>query len=147
MNLRLCRHAHLRYWAATPNQHRQTNRLYRRMRFGAARRELSRSNGELFLAPGVWLPLARQLAPPRLQHRAAQWDPFLVQGRRRSVVTRESQRNYAHGWSIFGSMFGRPWTDQASSLSGALHDFDESCTRLLVSENSLGECVGTGGPA
>ena len=40
------------YWAGTPNQHRQTNRLYRRMRIGAVQRELSRSNGERFLAPG-----------------------------------------------------------------------------------------------
>ena len=45
-------HAILRYWTGTPNQHRQTNRLYRRMRIGAAQRELSRSNGERFLAPG-----------------------------------------------------------------------------------------------
>ena len=42
----------LLYWAGTPNQHRQANRLYRRMRIGAAQRELSRSNGERFLAPG-----------------------------------------------------------------------------------------------
>ena len=52
MDLQLSRHAILRYWAGTPNQHRQTNRLYRRMRIGAAQRELSRSNGERFLAPG-----------------------------------------------------------------------------------------------
>ena len=41
-----------RYWVGTPNQHRQTNRLYRRMRIGAAQRELSRNNGERFLAHG-----------------------------------------------------------------------------------------------
>ena len=33
-------------------QHRQTNRLYRRMRIGAAQRELYRNNGKRFLAPG-----------------------------------------------------------------------------------------------
>ena len=42
----------MRYWAGTPDQHRQTNRLYRRMRIGAAQRELSRNNGERFLAQG-----------------------------------------------------------------------------------------------
>ena len=52
VNLQLFRDNILRYWAGTPNQHRQTNRLYRRMRIGAAQRELSRSNGERFLAPG-----------------------------------------------------------------------------------------------
>ena len=52
MDLQLSRHVFLRYWADPPNQHRQTNRLYRRMRISAAQRELSRSNGERFLAPG-----------------------------------------------------------------------------------------------
>ena len=52
MDLQLFRHEILRYWAGTPNQHRQTNRLYRRMRIGAAQRELSRNNGERFLAHG-----------------------------------------------------------------------------------------------
>ena len=52
MDLDLFRSHILRYWAGTPGQHRQTNRLYRRMRIGAEQRELSRNNGERFLAPG-----------------------------------------------------------------------------------------------
>ena len=52
MNLQFFRHDILRYWAGTSNQHRQTNRLYGRMRISAAQREISRSNGERFLAPG-----------------------------------------------------------------------------------------------
>ena len=52
MDLQLSRAHILRYWAGTPDQHRRTNRLYRRMRIGAAQRELSRSNGERFLAIG-----------------------------------------------------------------------------------------------
>ena len=52
MGVQLSRHAILRYWAGTPNQHRQANRLYSRMRIGAAQRELSRGNGERFLASG-----------------------------------------------------------------------------------------------
>ena len=32
-------------------QHRQTNRLYRRMRVGAAQRQLSLNNGQRVLAP------------------------------------------------------------------------------------------------
>ena len=51
-DLHLSRHEILPYWAGTPNQHRQTIRLYRWMRTGAAQRERSRSNGERFLAPG-----------------------------------------------------------------------------------------------
>ena len=52
MDLQLSRLESVRYWSGTPNQHRQTNRLYRRMRIGAAQRELSRCNGERFPAPG-----------------------------------------------------------------------------------------------
>ena len=51
-DIQLSRHAILRYWADTPNQHHQTDRLYRRMGIGAAQRELSGSNGERFLATG-----------------------------------------------------------------------------------------------
>ena len=52
MDLQLSRQQILLHWAGTPNQHRQTNRLYRQMRIGVAQRELSRANGERFLAPG-----------------------------------------------------------------------------------------------
>ena len=53
MNLQLSRQEILRYyWTGPPNQHRQNNRLDHRVRIGAAQRELSRSNGERFLAPG-----------------------------------------------------------------------------------------------
>ena len=52
MGLHLSRFHILRYGAGTPVQHRQTNHLYRRMPIGAAQRELSRNNGERFLALG-----------------------------------------------------------------------------------------------
>ena len=52
MDLHLSRPHILRYWAGKPDQSRQTNRLYRRMRIGAAQREFSRNNGERFLTPG-----------------------------------------------------------------------------------------------
>ena len=52
MGLQLSRQQIMLYCSGTPNQHRQTNRRYRRMRIGAAQRELSRANGERFLAPG-----------------------------------------------------------------------------------------------
>ena len=59
LDLQLSRTYILRYWADTPDQHRQTNRLYRRMRIGAAQRELSSNNGERFLAPGyAYVPRA-----------------------------------------------------------------------------------------
>ena len=74
MDLHLSRSHILRYWAGTPDQHRQTNRPYRRMRIGAAQRELSR-NGERLLAPGYacvpraeWLRLYRDTVLPRGAH-------------------------------------------------------------------------------
>ena len=45
----------LRYWSGTPTQHDQTNRPYRQMRIGAARRKLWWSRCETFLAPGYGL--------------------------------------------------------------------------------------------
>ena len=52
MDPQLSRTHILHYWAGTPDQHRQTNHLYRRTPIGAAKRELSRNNGEHVLAPG-----------------------------------------------------------------------------------------------
>ena len=45
----------LHYWAGTPLQHQQANRLYRRMRVGAAQREISQDEGARFLSPGYSL--------------------------------------------------------------------------------------------
>ena len=52
MDFQLSRSHIVRCWAGTPDQHRQTNLLYRRMRIRAAQREPYRNNGERFLAPG-----------------------------------------------------------------------------------------------
>ena len=80
MDLHLSRSHILRYWAGTPDQNRQTNRLYhrmrigktnrlyRRMRIGAAQRELSCNNRERFLAPGYALCSPRRLAPSLPRH-------------------------------------------------------------------------------
>ena len=46
MDLQRSRNHFLRYSTGTPDQHRQTNRLYRRMRTGPAQHELSRNSGE-----------------------------------------------------------------------------------------------------
>ena len=59
-NLHLSRSHILRYWAGTPDQHRQTNRLYRQMRIGAAQRELP--------SAGLRLCSPRRLAPPLTRH-------------------------------------------------------------------------------
>ena len=72
MDLQLSRTHIFRYWAGTLDQHRQTNRLYRRMRVGTAQSELSRNNGERFLAPGYacvaraeWLRRYRDIVLPK----------------------------------------------------------------------------------
>ena len=53
-------------------------------------------------------------------------------------LRRENQREYTGGWNVCGSILGLLGTDRALSFSGARHDFDENCTRFLVSTNSLG---------
>ena len=65
----------LRHWAGTPDQHRPTNHLCRRMRIGAAQRELSRNNGERCLAPhyacvtrAYWLRRYRDTVLPKGAH-------------------------------------------------------------------------------
>ena len=75
MDLQLSRTQRLRYWAGTPDQHRQTNRLYRRMRIGAAQRELFRNNDDQFLTPGYacvprteWIRLYGDAVLPKGAH-------------------------------------------------------------------------------
>ena len=53
MDLQLSRTHILRYWAGTPDQHRQKNRRYRWMRIGAAQRDLYRNNGDVFWSPAT----------------------------------------------------------------------------------------------
>ena len=52
MDLQLSPSHICRFWADTPDQHRQTHHLYRRMRISTAQRELSRNNRERFVVPG-----------------------------------------------------------------------------------------------
>ena len=75
MDLHLSRPNILRYWTGTPGQHRQTNCFHRRMRIGAAQRELSRNKGIRFLAPGYacvtgadWLRLYHDTVLPKGAH-------------------------------------------------------------------------------
>ena len=75
MDFHLSRSHILRYWAGTPDRHRQTNPDYRQMQNGAAQRELSRNNGERFLAPGYacvtraeWLRRYRDTVLPKGAH-------------------------------------------------------------------------------
>ena len=55
LNLRHFRRHILLYWFGAPTQHRQTNPLSSQMRMGATHRELARSRGQIFLAPGYAL--------------------------------------------------------------------------------------------
>jgi len=106
MDLQHSRKQILLYWAGTPDQHRQTNRLYRRMRIGAAERELSCIKRERSSSPGYeYVPL-RRLGPPFSQHRAACWRTLLVQGSRCSLVARENLRTYSNYKRLHRSLPG-----------------------------------------
>ena len=60
LELQYSRRHTLLYCSGTPTQHRQTNRFYRQMRIGAAHRELSRAQGQIFPAP-VYSLVSRDL--------------------------------------------------------------------------------------
>ena len=129
IDLQLSRTHIFRYWAGTPDQHRQTNRLYRRMRIGAVQRELSRNNGEHFLAPGRLRP-TRGVASPLPRYGAPQGSPLLVQGRRWVVGARKSalvRRRMECTWSEVWRTRGR------SSFLSLRHDLNGGRTRFLVS--------------
>ena len=121
-DLHLSRTHILRYCAGTLDQHRQTNHLYRRMRIGAAQRELSRNNGERFLAPGYacvpraeWLRRYHDTVFPKGPHFWYMGDDGLWWLGKSARVRRRME----YIWSDF---FGRPGVDQAPSFPGALHD-------------------------
>ena len=61
---------------------RTTDRLYRRMRIGAAQRKLSRKNGERFFVAGLRMCPTRGVAPLLPRYGTPQGSPRLVQGRR-----------------------------------------------------------------
>ena len=136
IDLQLFRHEILRYWAGTPNQHRQTNRLYRRMRIGAAQRNFLgatasdswRTVTAAFLGKNGLAATAPRCLPtkPIFGTRAT----TVCGGLGRSAPARP-RRGY------IGALFGRLGVDRASSSSGALHDFDRSGTRFLVSTSTL----------
>ena len=135
MDLHLSRPHILRYWAGTPDQHRQPNRLYHRMRIGAAQRELCCNNGERFLAPGY--ACVTRADWPRYHDTGFLREPtFGTQGRRWVMVPWKNQREHNRGQGIPGPLSGRPGADETSSSPGALHDFDRSRTRLLVPAGS-----------
>ena len=127
--LQFSRYASLGYWAGIPNQHRQLDRLPRRMRIGATQRELSRGNGEGFLAL-VYVCVSHADWCCRygntVAHVLYKSDDGLWWGK----STRLHQR-----MKFICFEFGRPGTHQAVSFSGALHDFDEICTKFLVPAN------------
>ena len=71
-------------------------------------------------------------------HGAPQRGQFLVQSMTSCGVARENQRSHNHRWGIFGMFSRRPGTDQASALSGSLHNFDGRCSRFLVHSTPSG---------
>ena len=109
INFQLSRTHILPYWTSTPDQHRQTNRLYRRMRIGAAQGELSRNNGERFLAPGYacvpraeWLRRYRDTVLPKRAHYGYKGNDRLWWLRKISASTTEDGVHLVRFWTTRG---------------------------------------------
>ena len=131
MDLHLFRSDILRYWAGTPDQHRKTNRLYRRMRIEAAQRELSRNNGERFLTPGYacvpradWLRRYHDAVLTKGAHLWYKGDDGLWWLGKISASTTEDK--------IYLASFRATRNRLNFLFPGALHDLDGSSTRLLL---------------
>ena len=130
---------------SAPHQqhHRQRNRLYRQMHIVAARRELSRSQGQIYLAPG-YIPGPRCLWLRTFLHlRYARGTP-LVQHSRRRVVAGQDRPSRHLGPAFRNTLellFGqhlrhpvprRPWTDQDLPPVGELHNLQRHQLRIAA---------------
>ena len=98
----------LRYWAGTPDQHRQTNRFCRRMRIGAAQRKLSGNNGERLMAPGYacapraeWLRRYRDTVLPKGAHLWYKGHDGLF-GLEKARVRRRTEYTWSDVWTTQG---------------------------------------------
>ena len=119
----------LRYWAGTPDQHRQTNRLYRRMWIGAAQRELSRKNGERFLPPGYacalcaeWLRRFHDTVLPKGAHFWYKGNDGLWWLGKISASTTEDGVYVVRFWTIRGrpsSLFPRRFATSTGGVRGS----------------------------
>ena len=135
----------LRYWAGTPDQHRQTNHLFRRMRIGAAQRELSRNNGERFLALGCacvtradWLRCYHDTVLYKQAH-------FWYKGDDGSWWLGKIGASTTEDKVYLARFLDDPGPSTLPSPV-ALHDFVRSRTRLLVPASSHRQRVSSGDP-
>ena len=106
MEFQLSHHEILTYWAGIPNQHRQTNRLYRRMQIGATQRELLgvAASDSWRSATAAFLT---QNGLAATTPRCFSTEPTL--GTRATTVCGgfwEDQHEHDYGWGIFGALFG-----------------------------------------
>ena len=147
MDLQLFRHELLQCWAGTPNQHRQTNRLYRRMRIGAAQRELSRSNGERFLAADYGCVLAQN----GLAAAAPRCFPMEPPPSTRATTVRGGLGRSARARLPMGCIWCAFWMtrDRSSFLlprRATRLRRELCCTGVLISTSTLSYRICTGGP-
>ena len=145
MDLQLSRTHVLSYWAGTPTS--TAKRPTFTTGCALARHSLSSPGTTVnFWVAGLRLRPSRGMASPLPRHRAPQGSPLLIQGRRWVVVASKNQREYNCGWRIPGPILGRPEADQASSPSGALHDFSGGRTRFLMLPGLRSQRVPSGFP-
>ena len=125
----------LHYWAGTPLQHQQANRLYRRMRVGAAQREISQDEGARFCLRAT---ASSSTKNGRVASALPSSPSAPTSGTSPAIITCGSARCLPHrdGCSIHRSLLGRPRTSEAQALSFTVHYGYWSGTRLVVPSNS-----------
>ena len=128
---------------STPDQHRQTNRLYRRMRIAWHSVNFPATTANVFWRPAT-LASHAQGGFAATTTRCSPMEPMFGTRATTGCDGLENQREYDGGWSIPGPSFGRPGADQASSPSGALLDLNGDRTRFLVPPSSRSQHVPSG---
>ena len=145
MDLHLSRSHILRYWAGTPDQHRQTNRLYRRC--GLVRHSVSSlgTTGNDFWRRATLVSHARSGSAATAIRCSPRESTFGTRatmgcGGLEKLVRIRRRMGYT------GPNFGRSGADQAPSFPGALHDLNGRRMRFLVPADPRSQRVLSGGP-
>ena len=124
---------------------RTTDRLHRRMRIGAAHRELSRNHKERFFWHRTTLEPHARSGSAATATRCSPRKPAFGARATMACGGLKNQCEHDGGWGIPGPNFRRSGAVQAPSFPGALHDLRGGRTRFLVPACSRSQRVLSGG--
>ena len=146
MDLQLSRTQNLRYSAGTPDQHRQTNRLYRGCALTPHNVSFPGITANVFWRPATLASHAQSgfaATAARCSPRDPTFDTRATMGCGGLEKSARVRLRMGYIWSAFWATRGR---DQSSSPSDALPDLNGSRTRFLVPSGPRSQRVSLGDP-